>query len=195
MNIHLLSLFYSDDLKTYGFNKILKPFIDDLKILETEGIQLPFFENPLFGSVIQLTGYNVTVNELSDRLHSFSYGYTDRKNRPGNLKIDDNSKHLGLNAALSWCVLCHTPLIFGDVIERVNDHWNLLLLFIQIVNIVFSPIVTDVILCFLKHLIWDHHNLFKLPFPDSNLIPKHHLMIHYPRCMKFFFPLSHMWCM
>lgn len=136
MNIHLLSLFYSDDLKTYGFNKILKPFIDDLKILETEGIQLPFFENPLFGSVIQLTGYNVTVNELSDRLHSFSYGYTDCKNRPGNLKIDDNSKHLGLNAAQSWCVLCHTPLIFGDVIERVNDHWNLLLLFIQIMKLI-----------------------------------------------------------
>lgn len=61
-------------------------------------------------------GY-VTVNALSDRLHSFSYGYTDRKNRPGNLKIDDNSKHLGLNAAQSWCVLHHTLLILEMLLK------------------------------------------------------------------------------
>ncbi|KAF7651237.1 hypothetical protein LDENG_00113750, partial [Lucifuga dentata] len=56
MNVHLTALFYTEDLKTYGFDNILKPLIDDLKILETEGIQLPFIEQPLFGSVIQVTG-------------------------------------------------------------------------------------------------------------------------------------------
>lgn len=309
MNIHLAALFYSADLKTYGFEKILKPLIDDLKILETEGIQLPFFESPLFGSVIQVTGDNLALNgllgfvesfsgthfcrfclvskdevqtvfnedhpkivlrskelhtehckalnesptlhsvqgvkkpcvlnslqffhstdnftvdimhdllegvvqyelklvfqyfvkngyvspsALSDRLQSFSYGFTNRKNKPGNLKIDDNSKHLGWNATQSWCVLRHTPLIFGDVIEQGNSYWNLLLLLIQIVNIVFSPIVTDGIICYLKHLIQDHHNLFKSLFTDRKLIPKHHLMIHYPRCMKKIGPLIHVWCM
>ena len=31
MNVHLAALFYTEDLKTYGFDLILKPLIDDLK--------------------------------------------------------------------------------------------------------------------------------------------------------------------
>ena len=309
MNVHLAALFYTNDLKTYGFEEILKPLINDLKILETKGIQLPSFEKPLFGSVIQITGDNlalngllgfvesfsgthfcrfcltskdevqsvftedhpglvfrskelhtenckalnenstvlsvfgvkkncvfnslkyfhssdnyavdimhdllegvvqyelkllfhylvkqgyVSVNTLSDRIQSFNYGYPDRKNKPSGLQLDDNSKHLGLNAVQAWCVLRNTPLIFGDVIERDNSHWNLLLILIQIVNIVFSPVLSDGMVCYLKHLTCDHHKMFKLLFPDRRLIPKHHLMIHYPHCIKKLGPLIHIWCM
>ncbi len=64
MNIHFAALFYAQDLKTYGFEEILKPLIDNLKFLETEGIQLPFIDEPLFGSVIQVTGDNLALNSL-----------------------------------------------------------------------------------------------------------------------------------
>ncbi|XP_053475799.1 uncharacterized protein LOC128605004 [Ictalurus furcatus] len=227
INVHLAALFYMEDLKTYGFDVIPKPLIDDLKILETEGIQLPCFEQPLFGSVIQVTGDNlalngllafveyfsatnfhrfcliskeevqsiftedhsglifhskevhtehckalnenpelrsiygvkkscvhnslqyfhctdnyavviihdllegvvqyelklffeylvkqdyVSLNTLSNRIQSFNYGYTDCKNKPSGLKMDDKGKHLGLNAIQLWCLLHNTPLIFG----------------------------------------------------------------------------------
>ncbi|KAF7647295.1 hypothetical protein LDENG_00174680 [Lucifuga dentata] len=306
MNVHLTALFYTEDLKTYGFDNIPKPLIDDLKILETEGIQLPFIEQPLFGSVIQVTGGNLALNTtlgfvesfsathwcrfcltckkdiqsvytedypglilhsveiynehckalnedsslssvfgvkkscvlnslkyfhsannfavdvmhdllegvvqyglkllfqylvktgyismstLSNRVQSFNYGYTERKNKPSSLKMDDNSKQLGLNAVQSWCLLRNIPLILGDVTERDDNHWTFLLLLIQIVNIVFAPIVTDGMICYLKHLICDHHQQFTLLFPDQKLIPKHHLMIHYPRCIKKIGPLIHM---
>ncbi|XP_041935316.1 uncharacterized protein LOC121697735 [Alosa sapidissima] len=309
MNVHLAALFYTSDLKKYGFDEIFKPLIEDLKILETRGIRIPCIEEPLFGSVIQVTGDNlalngilgfvesfsathccrfcliskgeiqsifneddpglvlrsralhiehcnalseepalpsvygvkkscvlntleyfhntdnyavdimhdllegvvqyelklffqylikngyISLNSISDRMHSFNFGFTERKNKPSGLKIDDNSKHLGLNAIQSWCVLRNTPLIFGDVVEMGNSHWNLVLLLLQIVNIVFSPFLTDGMICYLKHLICDHHNLFKTLYPDKKLIPKHHLMIHYPRCIKKIGPLIHMWCM
>lgn len=39
MNIHLVALCYTEDLKKYGFDKILKPLISHLKILETDGIK------------------------------------------------------------------------------------------------------------------------------------------------------------
>ena len=309
MNVHLAALFYTEDLKTYGFDLILKPLIDDLKILETTGIQLPFINEPLFGSVIQITGDNLALNGLlgfvesfsatyccrfcltnkeeiqsvftennpglvlrskelyvehcnalsedptlpsvygvkkacvlnslhyfhsSDnytvdimhdllegvvqyelklffqylikngyasiktllhRVQSFNYGFLERKNKPSGLKIDDNSKHLGINAIQSLCILRNTPLIFGDIVERDNKHWNLVLLLLHIVNIVFSPIFTDGMICYLKHLICDHHTMFKTLFPDKRLIPKHHLMIHYPRLLKKIGPLIHMWCM
>lgn len=72
MNIHLATLFYTSDLKTYGFDEILKPLIHDLKILETQGIHLPYFEKPLFGSVIQITGDNLALNGLLGFVESFS---------------------------------------------------------------------------------------------------------------------------
>ncbi len=92
-------------------------------------------------------------------------------------------------------MLRHTPLIFGDVIERGNRHWSLLLILLQIVNIVLSPVLSDGLVCYLKHLICDHHALFKSLFPDKNLIPVHHLMLHYPRCIRKIGPLLHVWCM
>lgn len=64
MNAHLAAVFYTQDLKTYGFEEIIKPLIDDLKILETKGIQLQFIVEPLFGSVFQVTGDNLALNKL-----------------------------------------------------------------------------------------------------------------------------------
>lgn len=308
-NIHVISLFYSQDLKKYGFDKILQPLIDDLKSLETEGIDVPFSDTPLLGSVVQVTGDNlglhglfgfvesfsathfcrfcliskdvsqsifsedhpglifrtreihaqhcatlsensllvstfgvkkscllntlkffhtsenyavdimhdllegvvqyelklvfkhfidqklVSSDTLLQRIQSFNYGYNERKNRPSCLKIDDSSKDLGLNAIQSWCLVRNSPLILGDIVNRNDSYWNLLLLLIQIVNIVFSPVVTYGITYYLKHLIHNHHKLFKFLFPQKRLIPKHHFMLHYPRCIRKIGPLLHVWCM
>lgn len=309
MNIHLAALFYTEDLKKYGFEKILKPLISDLKVLETNGIKLPFVDEPVFGTVIQVTGDNlalnsllgfvesfsatywcrfclttkdetqvkfteaepgltlrskelhaehckalqdedaqpfvyglkkdcvlnalqyfhstenfavdimhdllegvvqyelklffqyllksgyISINALMERIQSFNYGFLERKNRPSGLKVEDKSKHLGLKAIQTLCLIRNTPLIFGDVVERGNEHWLFLILLLQIVNIIFSPIITDGMVTYLNHLICDHHNMFKELFPDKRLIPKHHLMIHYPRCIRKVGPLIHLWCM
>lgn len=71
------------------------------------------------------------------------------------------------NAIQSLCILRNTQLIFGDVVERDNNRWNLVLLLLKIVNTIFSPIITDGMVCYLKHLIFDHHNMFKTLFPDK----------------------------
>lgn len=308
MNIHLVALFHSEDLKKYGFGPILQPLVNDLKVLETQGIQVPFSDTPLKGTVIQVTGDNLAIHglfgmvesfsatyccrfcltdktrlqsvfseddpdlvlrtkelysehcnavaqnpslvhsfgvkrtcplnslryfhssdnfavdimhdllegvvqyelkllfqylvkdticlkDLLERIQSFNYGYNERKNRPSTVRVDDCSNDLGLNAIQSWCLLRNTPMIFGDIVEEENIYWNVILLLIQIVNIVFSPTITDGMTCYLKHLIFDHHKLFKSVFTDRRLIPKHHLMIHYPRCIRKIGPLVHMWCM
>ncbi|XP_076135690.1 uncharacterized protein LOC143118536 [Alosa pseudoharengus] len=48
---------------------------------------------------------------------------------------------------------------------------------------------------YLKHLIIEHHQLFKELYPSKNLIPKHHFMVHYPRCIRQIGPLIHIWTM
>lgn len=106
----------------------------------------------------------LSLISLSERIESFNYGYIQRRNRPSGLKLDDTSNSLGLNAIQSWCLIRNTSLIFGDLVGPHDDHWNLLLLLIQIV----SPIVIHGMTCYLKHLISDHHRLFKSLFPERN---------------------------
>lgn len=79
-------------------------------------------------------------NTLSERIQSFNYGYVERNHRPSAVKVD-GSKDLGLNANQSWCLLRNTPLIFGDLFDRDISYWRVILLLIQIVNILFSPII------------------------------------------------------
>lgn len=309
VNIHLCALFHAQDIKTYGFNVILEPIVSDLKVLETNGIEVPMFTHPVHGSIVQVTGDNLgihglfgfvesfsarnccrfcvnekadfqtlfceddqhvilrtkemheehchaiqtnptlphvygvkhpcllnslqyfntaenfavdimhdilegvaqfevklilqyvqenflTAKELAGRIQSFNYGYTERRNHPPAVKlIDGSGNDLGLNAIQSWCLLRHMPLIFGDLVQRDDKHWHLLMLLLQIVNIVFSPVLTEGITVYLKHLIVEHHRLFKYLFPAKNLLPKHHFMIHYPRCIRNVGPILHMWCM
>lgn len=38
INVHLCALFHAQDIKCYGFNLILEPFVSGLKVLETEGL-------------------------------------------------------------------------------------------------------------------------------------------------------------
>lgn len=84
---------------------------------------------------------------------------------------------------------------FGDLIETDDKHWYLLLLLLHIVNIVFSPVLSEGMTVYLKHLITDHHWLFKQLFPEINLLPKRHFMIHYPCSIRHIGPILHTWCM
>ncbi|KAK2845982.1 hypothetical protein Q7C36_010836 [Tachysurus vachellii] len=133
-NIHLCALFHAQDIRWYGFNSIIEPLVNDLKVLEIVGVK-----NPVSGSCVRGT--------------------------------------------------------IGDFVQRDDKHWYLLLLLLQIVNIIFSPTLTEGMTIYLKHLIIEHHQLFKKLFPEKNLLPKHHIMIHYPQCIRKIGPILHMWCM
>ncbi|KAK0150717.1 hypothetical protein N1851_008187 [Merluccius polli] len=115
----------------------------------------------------------VTSREIALRVQH--YGYTERKNRPPVIKLDDDRNDLGINAIQCWCLLRNLPLMFD--------------------NIVFSPVLTEGLTVYLKYLIGEHHRVFKLLFPEKSLLPKHHLLTHYPRSIRHIGPVIHMWCM
>lgn len=119
----------------------------------------------------------------------------EQNNKPPALKLVEDSNDLGLNAIQSWCLLRNLPLIFGDLVCRDDQHWYLLLLLLQIADIVFSFTLSTGITIYLKHLISEHHGLFKHLFPNKKLIPKHHFMVHYATCIRKIGPLLHTWCM
>jgi len=75
MNILLVSLFHSQDAKKYGIDSILKPFVDDIPILEMEGIKVPFCEMPVRGTVPQITGDNLGIHSILGFMEAFSENY------------------------------------------------------------------------------------------------------------------------
>lgn len=307
LNIHLVALFHSQDIKNYGINAILEPIVHDLKVLESTGISLPFCDQQICGTVAQVTGDNlglhtvlgfvesfsaryfcrfciadknecqrlftddypnklrnevlhaqhcshvhdptvassfgvkrmcilnnlqyfsvvdnyavdlmhdilegvgqfelkllfgylaenkiVSKQDVTERVYAFNYGYLERKNRPSRLNLDQTGNGIGLNAIQTFCLIRNVPLIFGDIVPGGNAHWRLLLLLLQIINVVFSPVITEGMTVCLKHLIIDHHKLFKELYPHRNLIPKHHFLVHYPSAIRKIGPLIHFWGM
>ena len=128
-------------------------------------------------------------------MYAFNYGYLEKKNKPTNINLDSAGHGIGLNASQTLCLITNIPLIFGDLVPEDDLHWHLLLLLLNIINIVFSYSITEGMTVYLKHLIIEHHKLFKELYPSKNLLPKHHFMVHYPRCIRKIGPLIHIWTM
>lgn len=75
MNIHLIALFHAEDVKKYGFDPILQPLIDDIKLLESHGIDLPFSSEKVQGTICQITGDNLGMHAILGFVESFSGRY------------------------------------------------------------------------------------------------------------------------
>ncbi|XP_053097912.1 uncharacterized protein LOC113523917 [Pangasianodon hypophthalmus] len=72
MNINLLSLFHTQDISKYGFDIILEPLINDIKVLESQGLSLPFSDEQIYGTIAQITGDNLGMHSILGFIESFS---------------------------------------------------------------------------------------------------------------------------
>lgn len=73
-NIHLCLLFNSIDRETYGFSKIFKPLLEDIRFLECHGLELEMKGEVhlLYGTVCLFTGDNLACHSLCGYLERFS---------------------------------------------------------------------------------------------------------------------------
>lgn len=131
---------------------------------------------------------------MFSRIYAFNYGNIEEKKHPTRNNLESCGNSIGLNAIQTLCLVRKITLLFFDLVLEENEHWTLLLLLLQI-NIVFSPLLTMGMTLHLKHLIMEHHSLFKRLYPHKNLIPKHHFMVHYLSCIRKIGPLIHLWSM
>ena len=72
MNIRLVALFHTGNETKYGFDLILQPLIDAIKILESHGIDLLFSSEKIYGTICQITGDNLGMHGIMGFVESFS---------------------------------------------------------------------------------------------------------------------------
>ena len=79
-----------------------------------------------------------------------------------------------------WTLSRLLPLMIGDKVPSNETRWINFLLLLDIMDIVFSPIICEDQISFLHLLIEEHHQQFKILYPHCSITPKLHFMIHYP---------------
>jgi hypothetical protein len=133
----------------------------------------------------------VSEKELQSLVVNFNYGPADQNSKPP-LTCSTNIR---VKAAEAWCLLPCLPLILSSRIPADDPYWKLLKILCAVTDIIFAPRYSKGFCPYLAYLIEEHHQKFQLLFPDVNMLPKHHFLLHYPRFMLLSGPPSRYWCM
>lgn len=138
-----------------------------------------------------------TLKIFNDRLLNFNFGYTIADKPVPILSSIFQSQEKSIRASASqMSVLIQVlPFLIGDKIPEDNDNWLCFLLLRRIIEIIFSPVLTEAHCSSLKLLIEDHHCKFVCLYGYDSLIPKMHFLIHYPEQIKLLGPMVHTWTM
>ncbi|XP_030750192.1 uncharacterized protein LOC115877983 [Sitophilus oryzae] len=135
----------------------------------------------------------ISLNEINQRIFFFNYGTIDQCTKPSPINIEKSGSSIGQRAAQTWTLTRYLPLILSDVILEVGDRWNIITFLLRIMNICFAPIIPIEMTSTLEDLICEHHLLVKQY--SGNILPKHHMMIHYPNAIRKLGPLIYLWAM
>lgn len=154
-----------------------------------EGI-IPFALKRIFDHCIE--NKLITLIELENRIAGFNYGYLNRKNIPSILCID--KKNLNQNATQSYCLMTNIPFILSHLKDKLSTVWPVITTLLQIMQIVYSRIIREEDIKRLETLIKRHLQLVISVF-KCVLIPKHHILIHYPKAIRETGPPLNMWSM
>lgn len=154
-----------------------------------EGI-IPFTLKKLF--VYCIDNHLISLNELENRISAFNYGYLNKKNIPSILCMD--KKNLNQNASQLYCLVTNIPFILSHLKNEVKEVWPVVSTLLQIMRIIYSRVITENDVKCLEKLIKRHLELIISNFGCA-LIPKQHILTHYPRVIRKTGPPLNMWSM
>lgn len=139
----------------------------------------------------------LTVDELNYQISHFPYTSEDKRDRPSVI----SALQLGANGALRqssaqmWLFSRLLPLMVMKHIDMTDKVWQCLVLLLNITSIVMSPRITRSKVQYLKLQIAFYLAEFRSCFPQRNLIPKQHYLVHLPSHILELGPATGYWCM
>lgn len=133
--------------------------------------------------------YGINATLLNQRINSFQYSYYDLSNKPSARFTGENIRRKGnystrQRAGQNFCLLNNFAMLIGDKVHKDNVHFAIILTLRHIVDIIFSPVLTNDHTVLLEVLIMRYFEEFRLAFHDVQGINKMHHMVHYPQIIR-----------
>lgn len=128
-----------------------------------------------------------TLDQLNAVITAHAYGYSETSDKPSPLHASvftsKEAYKLKYNAAQARLFLRMLPFFLNSLIELDIDDgvYMLLVNLIKIVQIIYSPTISSQTIKVLENDIETHLKDFKIIFPDVNITPKQHYLVHIPR--------------
>lgn len=139
----------------------------------------------------------MTVQELNERILHFSYGNSDKRDKPYATMTEYDTCTFSFKSAQSLCLFYLIPFIFHDKICPTHFVWKLFYTMTDIVGIAFAAVVKDgwgtELTCLVENyfkLLADHRGRLT----DHVIKPKLHFLLHYGRLINYFGTFRPFWC-
>lgn len=153
-----------------------------------EGI-IPAFLSRFFNFC--LSNRIISERDIICKIRDFNYGPLFKKKKPSIISL--KKPHLGQSATQSYCIIIHLPFIFYELKAKLQSIWPILEELLLCLQIVMSTNITEVNLQRLETHI--ERFLDGIILLDGTLMPKMHLLTHYPGAIRKVGPLKHLWTM
>lgn len=131
-------------------------------------------------------------NEIQCLVRDFNYGVLHKQHKPSLINFD--RPNLGQNATQSYFIMIHLPFIFKNFKTELESIWITASSLLRMMQIIYSNKVCDDDINNLSSFIEIHYDSLLRIF-NATLLPKHHLVSHYPNAFRNIGPLINYWMM
>jgi len=136
----------------------------------------------------------LALSTINNRKHLFPFGEIEIGNQYNSLELARlKNCNLNMSASEMKSFLHFLPLMVGDLVPTDNVDWQLILILLKIVDLLFKPELVSEDLSKLEECVKSHHVLYTQLY--GALKPKHHFMVHYASAIKKCGPLKYLWSM
>lgn len=193
---------FSDDLSSTGIRNE-SPFLalQYFKVTENAAVDImhDFFEGIchveitliLKNFILEKKLFN--LEDLNIRKQNFQYHDHDLTNKSVDINLTHlNNQKLKMSASEMYCFIHYFPLMIYDFVDKCDNVWRFLLTLTDLVDACLKPSFSDTDLFDLESLIKRHHEEYLNIF-DTILLPKHHIILHYPSVIKKLGPPRNLW--
>lgn len=136
-----------------------------------------------------------SLNFINAQIQEFPYKGNDKTNKPNTLATQLANLKVKQNGLQVWCLLRLLPLLVGSAVPVGDRKWEVLLVLLDMVECICSPVSSAGDCAFMNDLIVGCLTLYLNEFPGVTLKPKAHFTLHYPDLTVKFGPLIHCWSM
>eukprot|EP00733_Pompholyxophrys_punicea_P000851 Pompholyxophrys_punicea_v1_NODE_322_length_2246_cov_5.801728.p1 type:complete len:377 gc:universal NODE_322_length_2246_cov_5.801728:901-2031(+) len=137
-----------------------------------------------------------SVELFNNRLASFNYeGDTVCKPAPLKEISATRKKFSKQTASGQWVLARILPFLINDLVEVNDEKYSCLRMHIYLISLLMKYSYTDFDIYLVRETVAKHHKIFRKVYPDKQITPKMHYLVHFASMIRAFGPPRLLWCM